>query len=112
MVRAQSGRVPELVVAVSGALAGSTVPQWSREFDRVARTGADRLVVDLSACPRIDTAAIVILLRLHRQMKRSGGRLVLRHPAPAVVRLFMVARVDQVLTVEDSPAVQQPSAET
>ncbi|OJF11373.1 anti-anti-sigma factor [Couchioplanes caeruleus] len=102
MVRAQSGRVPEIVVEVTGALAGSTVEAWSHTFTRASDSRPARLIIDLAACPSIDTAAIVILLRVHRQMKRSGGRLLLRRPGPAVLRLFYVARVDQVLEVEGS----------
>jgi anti-anti-sigma factor len=104
MVREQSGKMNERVVVVTGSLAGSAVTTWSPVFSRAADAGPARLIIDLSACAEIDTSAIVVLLRVHRQMTRAGGRLVLRRPGTEVMRLLYVARVDHILQVE-GPAV-------
>lgn len=109
----QSGRSPEIVVAVTGPLTVSTVEAWSRVLTSATATPPSRLIIDLTACPRIDTAAIVTLLRVHRQMRRSGARLLLRQPVPAVLRMLYVARVDHVLEVEgaDTPR-RRPTGDT
>jgi anti-anti-sigma regulatory factor len=51
----------------------------------------------------MDAAAIVMLLRVHRQMLRADGALVLRTPPARVRRMLTLARVEQVLEVEEDP---------
>jgi anti-anti-sigma factor len=70
-------------------------------------TGPARLIIDMTACTSIDTSAMVTLLRVHRQMERSGGQLVLRRPTPDVERMLYVARVDHVFTIERPPAPER-----
>jgi anti-anti-sigma factor len=93
----------ELVVVVTDALDGGAVEPWSRALADAAERRPHRLVVDLAACPRIDAAAIVMLLRMHRQMVHADGALVLRTPPARVRRMLMLARVQQVLEVEGDP---------
>jgi anti-anti-sigma regulatory factor len=38
-----------------------------------------------------------MLMNLHRQMRRGGGRLCVRAPAPQIRRVLHIARVDQIL---------------
>jgi anti-anti-sigma factor len=93
----------ELVVVVTDALDGGAVEPWSRVLADAAGRRPERLVVDLAACPRMDAAAIVMLLRVHRQMLRADGALVLRTPPARVRRMLTLARVEQVLEVEEDP---------
>jgi anti-anti-sigma factor len=86
------------------AAAGTAAPAFARRARQLTVAVArrpDRLVVDLSACPRIDAAAIGLLLKIHGEMLRAHGTLLLRRPHPRVRRMLRLARVDQVLEVED-----------
>ncbi|GGL09317.1 hypothetical protein GCM10012284_49950 [Mangrovihabitans endophyticus] len=96
--------MPEIVVVVTGPLAADAVDRWGRTLADAALTGPRRLIADLTDCPMVDAAAIVMLLRTHRQMVRAGGTLTLRGPSQRVRRTLRLARVDQVLAVEDPPA--------
>jgi anti-anti-sigma factor len=71
--------------------------------DAVLARRPARLVVDVSACPRVDAAGIGLLLDTHRRMWRLGGVLTLRSPSSRIRRLFQVARVDQVFHVVSGP---------
>ncbi|MCA2219020.1 STAS domain-containing protein [Jidongwangia harbinensis] len=95
---------PELVVVVSHPLDDDMVERWQTTLAEALAAQPKRLIIDLSACPRMDAAAIVLLLRAHRQMVCADGTLVLRRPKPRVRRLLSLGRIDQVLEVDpDDP---------
>jgi anti-anti-sigma factor len=91
----------ETTVVVTEALDGAAVDRWRPRLAEAAAEKPDRLIVDLRRSPRIDAAAIVVLLQLHRDLMRADGRLTLRAPA-GVRRMLGLARVDHVLEVEEA----------
>ena len=95
-----------MLFVVTEALDGRAVQRWSRLLDDAAARRPQRLTVDLSHSPRIDAAAIEMLLRVHRVMLAAGGRLTLRGPGDRVRRTLALARVEQVLDVEDPLPVE------
>lgn len=94
--------MPETLFVVTEALVGPAVARWGRLLDEAAERRPQRLVLDLRHSPRIDAAAIELLLRMHRRILGSGGRFVLRAPGARVRRTLTLARVEQVLDVEDA----------
>ncbi|WP_213001304.1 STAS domain-containing protein [Winogradskya consettensis] len=94
--------VQETTVVVTEALDGAAVERWRSRLAEAAALRPARLVVDLRRSPRIDAAAIVVLLQLHRDMMRTDGRLTLRGPVDRVRRMLGLARVDHVLEVEEA----------
>jgi anti-anti-sigma factor len=92
----------ETLFVVTEALEGPAVERWGRLFAEAAARRPRRLVLDLRHSQRIDAAAIELLLQLHRRLLGSGGRLVLRAPGERVRRTLILARVEQVLDVEDA----------
>jgi anti-anti-sigma factor len=91
----------EIVVVVTDPLDGGAVDRWAGELAAAVHHRPERLVADLTGCAWIDAAAIVVLLRTHRQMIGANGTFVLRRPPARVRRTLRLARVDQVLEVED-----------
>ncbi|BCJ48656.1 hypothetical protein Asp14428_01310 [Actinoplanes sp. NBRC 14428] len=94
--------VPEATVVVTEALDGPAVERWRDRLAAAAAARPARLVIDLRSSPRIDAAAIVLLLQLHREMIRADARLTLRAPVARVRRMLGLARVDHVLEVEEA----------
>ena len=92
----------EIVVMATGPLHGGTVDRLARDLAEAVADRPARLVVDLTACTRIDAAAVEALLRAHSQMLRNQGTLALRRPQHRVRRTLRLARVDHVLEVEDA----------
>jgi anti-anti-sigma factor len=95
----------EIVVVVPDPLDGDAVAPFAAGLTAAVAHGPQRLVVDLTGCSRIGAAAIVVLLQAHAQMMRGHGVLRLRGPGERVRRTLRIARVDQVLDVEDTPAL-------
>jgi anti-anti-sigma factor len=93
----------EIVVVVPDPLDGEAVAPFAAGVAAAVAHGPERLVVDLTGCSRIGAAAIVVLLQAHAQMVRAQGALRLRGPGERVRRMLRLARVDQVLDVEDTP---------
>jgi anti-anti-sigma factor len=93
--------IPETTVVVSGAMEGSAVDRWRRLITDAMALQPARLVIDLRDSPRIDAAAIVLLLQVHRTMVCADGQLVLRAPVPPVRRMLQLARIDHVLDFEE-----------
>lgn len=94
-------RPHEVIVVVTGEFDGVSAHRWAALLADAVAIGPHRLVVDLTACARLDAAAIAELLRAHRDMVRGDGRLLLRRPAERVRRTLSLARVDHVLEVEN-----------
>jgi anti-anti-sigma factor len=90
-------------VVVVGELTRSVLPQWRTAIERVLETRPSRLVVDLSQARTIDTDGIIVLLNAHRRLVNAGGQLVVRSPGERIRRLFGLARVGGVLTIEAGP---------
>lgn len=72
------------------------------QLDDVLRVRPDRVVVDLSACGALDSAALHALLDAHRRLARRGGVLALRGLCPRLVRLLSLSGLTDVLRVEET----------
>ena len=95
--------IPETTVVVTEALDCASVGRWGEHFRAAAARRPARLILDLRHSPRIDAAAIAVLLHLHRELIGADARLTLRAPVARVRRLLGLARVDHVLEVEEAP---------
>ncbi|MBN1477062.1 STAS domain-containing protein [Candidatus Sumerlaeota bacterium] len=60
----------------------------------------ERIVFDLSAVRRIDSAGVGALLRLHMTLKRNSVHLRLRGVRRDVQRALSISRIDSVLDIE------------
>lgn len=92
--------MPDTVVVVTEAFEGPSVERWGRSIADAVALRPGRLVVDLRQSPRVDAAAITVLLQAHRAMVGADGRLTLRDPGSRVRRMLSLARVDQVFDIE------------
>ena len=77
--------------------------RWlAAHLDDVLLVRPQRLVVDLSQCAFLDSAALLVLLDVHLRLARRGGVLVLRGLSPRLARLLSLSGLDDVLRVEDT----------
>lgn len=88
------------VLRVSGELDLGTTP----DFERVAETAdpSRRLVIDLSSCTFLDSAAVRSLLTLARTRETEGGNTVIVAGQPGILRVLEIAAIDKVLAVEST----------
>ncbi|AGL17822.1 STAS domain-containing protein [Actinoplanes sp. N902-109] len=90
------------VFEVTEVIDGAAVERRRARLTGAAALRPARLVVGLRRSPRIDAAAIAVLVQRHREMIRTDGRLTMRGPVARVCRLLRPARVDHVLEVEEA----------
>lgn len=90
---------------------GESVVEVSGEIDLHARaelvtaisqasTAGQRLVIDLSQTTFIDSTALKALLEAWRSQNEAGQELVLRAPAPGVVRTLEMAGLADTLPID------------
>lgn len=98
--RTESGVV---VVAPEGDLDAITSPEFSIVLESVfsAEEPAKGVVVDLSGVGFCDSRCIGVLIASYRQARDLGIGLIIAAPQRTVHRLFTIAGIDQVMTIED-----------
>ena len=91
-----------VVLILGGDLDLATVPLLQEHLDRAMRSGAV-VVIDLAGLGFIDSSGLEVLVRADRQLRASGGQLVLLGGSRAVYRVFELAGVDRYFAWFDSP---------
>ena len=81
---------------VWGARSGDTAV-WA-SVEQVVTSGGT-LVVDLADASFIDSSGLSVLIRAH-QVLGPGGSLVVRSPTAQARRLFHMAGIEQLLTID------------
>jgi anti-sigma B factor antagonist len=87
-------------VTVAGEIDFATSPQLKQALVDVLHTKGPDTVVDLSAVSFVDASGIGVLVGAANLATSGGGRLILRHPSPAVLFLLDHLELDGVLAVE------------
>src|SRR5688572_21208866 len=102
--------VPLVEVVVPGSLTAASIHRIGSMLDEAATLRPQHLVVDLTACELLDAAGVALLVRVHRQIRESGGQLALRNLPPRADRLLRLARVDRVLHITHDPVPEAGDA--
>jgi anti-sigma B factor antagonist len=89
------------VIELSGELDLAGAPEVERELRRVEATDVDAIIVDLAALDFMDSSGIRLLVMAHRRSLWDSGRIVLRRPSAAVLRVLEIAGIAELLPIED-----------
>ncbi|MBW4721239.1 STAS domain-containing protein [Saccharothrix obliqua] len=89
------------VVAVSGELDADTVPVLSDHLDG---TSGERVVLDLSGVPFMDTTGLSLMLDWHRRLDGAGGQFRMASLQPSVHKLFRLTELTEVMHIHESVA--------
>ena len=82
-----------VVVRVRGEVDTATAPQMGQAIDaQLARRR--RVVLDLSEVEFMDLHGLAVLMRASRRTRIEGGSFAVDRPAPCVLRLFELLRMD------------------
>ena len=91
-------RGSEVVVRVQGEVDTATAPQMGQAIDaQLARRR--RIVLDLSEVEFMDLHGLAVLMRASRRTRVDGGSFALERPAPCVLRLLELVRLDAEIQV-------------
>jgi len=88
------------LVAAGGELDSSTAWRLQDALGSAFRTGARRLIADLTAVTYLDADALAALSVSANRIHREGGRLVIVTDDPWLVRLLDASALDGVAEVE------------
>jgi len=91
-----------VVLTLGGELDLATVPALREQLDRAMR-GKGAVVIDLSALRFIDLSGLRVLVRADRQLRASGGQLVLVYGSRGVRRVFELTSLDRYFASCDAP---------
>ena len=82
-----------VVIRVRGEVDTATAPQMGQAIDaQLARRR--RVVLDLSEVEFMDLHGLAVLMRASRRTRVEGGSFAVDRPAPCVLRLFELVRMD------------------
>ena len=88
-------------VVVTGELDAMTSPQLADALAGMAEVNPSEVVVDCSQVGFIDSAGLSVLVAAHGRLDALGGRLVISGMSAPVRRLFSIAGIDRVLTIDE-----------
>src|SRR5436309_9988348 len=88
-----------LCVALGGEIDLGTSPALRAGLMDIAASRPQRLVVDLSGVPYMDSSGVATLVEALQQQRRHQGKLVLCGLQPKVRSIFEIARLNMVFTI-------------
>jgi anti-anti-sigma factor len=93
------GHPATVEVTVRGDLDAWSASRVNYALEEALAQRPEQLIIDLTDCPSIDAAGIILLLDAHRRAMHIGGAVALRSPSAKLRRNLQLAHVDRVLQV-------------
>jgi len=90
------------VLELNGDLDVSSAPTLQAALQEIIDQGGQRVIVDLSDVPFMDSSGLGVLVAAHRRMTAIGGQLALANPAPTLQKVFELTRTNRLFKVYDS----------
>jgi anti-sigma B factor antagonist len=98
---------PRTVVRLVGE-ADATTGALAEVLNAEAARKPCLLLVEASELTFIDSAALHVIVRAHRELRAEGCQLALVNPGPQVARVLQLTGLDQVIPVHASPEEPEP----
>ena len=90
------------LVTLHGVLDDEMKSDFDEQLHPLIEVRGARLVIDLSHCQRITSAGIALLVTLIARANMKGGRVVFANPAPFVMTVFEMAKLDRYFEICDT----------
>ena len=87
---------------IEGKILGNATDVFRKEMELQLQTGHDKLVVDLTKVPLIDSSALGAIVTTLKSCQASGGKLVLLNPQKAVQEVLEVTHLATVIEIYDT----------
>ncbi|HOE11382.1 MAG TPA: STAS domain-containing protein [bacterium] len=84
---------------IKGRIDTNTAPQVQKELDDLIAAGEQKIVLNLEEVHYVSSAALRVFLVTQKQLKRSGGEVILCGAAPSVMEVFKLSGFDQIFRV-------------
>ena len=89
------------VLRPKGEIDLSCAPDFRQYIADAVNTRPQRLIVDLTDVPYMDSSGVATLVEGMQLSQRAGARLVLAGMQQRVLSIFEIARLDSVFTITD-----------
>jgi anti-anti-sigma factor len=86
---------------IKGRIDTNTAPHVQKELDDLIAAGEQKIVLNLEEVHYVSSAALRVFLVTQKQLKRSGGEVILCGAAPAVMEIFKLSGFDRIFRVVD-----------
>lgn len=90
---------PELIVSIVGELDAVTAPGFSEQISQQTRPEDETVWLDLSGVTFCASPGVSMIVRSHNEALERGGRSVVLHPSPAVMRILEMCNLTQGLHI-------------
>jgi anti-sigma B factor antagonist len=87
------------VVAPEGRCDRRTAPALADWLEGASRSGASRIIVDMSKVTFMDSTGLATLIRFMKQCRAAGGDLCLAHLQQPVRIIFELTRLDSAFMI-------------
>jgi anti-sigma B factor antagonist len=84
---------------IVGEVDMATTPQLRDELIGLVNAGDQRLVLDVSGVPFLDSTGLGVLMEVHRRLRDNSGAVALVGARPALVRLLTITNLSRALPV-------------
>ena len=90
-----------LAVSIGGEIDLIRSPQLRTELAEILDTGLERLVIDLTAVPFMDSSGVATLVEALQTQRRADRKLILCGLQSKVRSIFEISRLDMVFTITE-----------
>ncbi|HEY8302533.1 MAG TPA: STAS domain-containing protein [Jatrophihabitans sp.] len=92
------------VLTMTGDVDIATEPEWRRQGRQLLQTYPDmrQIVIDMAAVSFLDSRGMAVLVDLHTEALRRGGKLTLLAVPRRVFKALNIAGLDQVFQIESA----------
>ncbi len=87
------------ILHIDGKIIGEAGNVLKRKMDKQIQEGDGRIILDLSAVPLMDSAALGNIVATLTSMKKKGMKLVLLSPQKAVSNVLKITRLDTIFEI-------------
>jgi anti-sigma B factor antagonist len=92
------------VVHLSGYLDGHTCAELDRHLAPLLKSGAHRVVMELSGLGYIASAGVGVFINAQHHLEKSGGNLQLVNPGTSVKEIFAILGLESLFVIHPTLA--------
>ena len=87
----------ELLVALAGEIDSATSEDFYAEVNAMYLNDSKNIVFDCAALEFIDSTTLGTFVKIFKQLKADGNRLILRNVRPRIKKLFEICALDRIM---------------
>ena len=89
------------ILRIDGKIIGEASKTIQREIDKQTQNNDGKIILDLSAVPLMDSAALGTIVAALTSLSKRGMKLVLLKPQKAVSNVLRITRLDTIFEIYD-----------